>query len=248
MIKIKGKEEVKKQILLLLIENKNAVTVSTIAAKISMSGKTVRNYLKILQEELMLKDIILVLKPNLGVYLDISDEERSFLQKDMHLKDKKEEEFSPQYRQSYILRTLLKNKYTYTLQLLAEDLYCSKSTIVNDLTCIEKWLENRGLHLKRKQNQGLWIEGNENDYRRAMMDLFSESHGNNDANLENESDKLDYRVDFVNYKKIRQMFPRIDLFKIQEIIIASRRKTSILFYRSSLYKFNYPYSYCNRKS
>lgn len=229
MIKIKGKEEVKKQILLLLIENRNPVTVSTLAEKISMSGKTVRNYLKILKEELKLKDIRLVLKPNLGVYLDILEEERSCLQKDMHLKDKKEEEFSPKYRHSYILRTLLKNKYTYTLQLLAEDLYCSKSTIVNDLTCIEKWLEERGLHLRRKQNQGLWIEGNENDYRRAMMDLFSESHGNKDANLENESDKLDYRVDFDNYKKIRQMFPYIDLFKIQEIIVQSEEKLKYCF-------------------
>jgi len=228
-MKIKGKEEVKKQILLLLIENKNAVTVSILAEKISMSGKTVRNYLKILQEELKLKGIILVLKPNLGVYLDISDEERSFLQKDMHFVDKSEEEFSPQYRQSYILRTLLKNKYTYTLQLLAEDLYCSKSTIVNDLTYTDKWLKNRGLHLKRKQNQGLWIEGNENDYRRAMMDLFSESNGNSDANLENEVDKLDYRVDFVNYKKIRQLFPRIDLFKIQEIIKEAEEKLQYYF-------------------
>jgi activator of the mannose operon, transcriptional antiterminator len=229
VIKIKGKEEVKKQILLLLIENKNAATVSALAEKISMSGKTVRNYLKILQEELKLKDIILVLKPNLGVYLDISDEERSFLQKDMHFKNKKEEEFSPKYRHNYILRTLLKNKYTYTLQLLAEDLYCSKSTIVKDLTFIERWVEERGLHLRRKQNQGLWIEGNENDYRRAMMDLFSESNGNNDANLENETDKLDYRVDFVNYKKIRQIFPRIDLFKIQEIIKQAEEKLQYYF-------------------
>ena len=229
MIKIKGKEEVKKQILLLLLENENAVTVSTLAAKISMSGKTVRNYLKILQEELELKDIKLVLKPNLGVYLEISDEERSFMQKDMHLKDKMEEQFSPQYRHSYILRTLLKNKYTYTLQLLAEDLYCSKTTIVNDLTYIEEWLEKRGLQLRRKQNQGLWIEGNEHDYRRAMMDLFSESHGNKDANLENESEKLDYRVDFVNYKKIRQLFPHIDLFKIQEIIKEAEEKLQYYF-------------------
>lgn len=229
MIKIKGKEEVKNEILLLLIENENAVTVSTIAAKISMSGKTVRNYLKILQEELELQDIRLVLKPNLGVYLDISDEERNLLQKDMHLRNKKEEEFSPQYRHSYILRTLLKNKYTYTLQLLAEDLYCSKSTIVNDLTFIEKWLEEKGLHLRRKQNQGLWIEGYENDYRRAMMDLFSESHGNKDANLENESGKLDYRIDIINYKKIRQLFPHIDLLKIQEIIVQAEEKLQYYF-------------------
>jgi activator of the mannose operon (transcriptional antiterminator) len=224
VIKIKGKKDAKKQILLLLIENKNPVTVSTLAEEISMSGKTVRNYLKILQEELKLKYIKLVLKPNLGVFLDILDEERSFLKKDMHLKDNREEEFSPQYRQSYILRTLLKNKDTYTLQLFAEDLYCSKSTIVNDLSNSEKWLEKRGLHLRRKQNQGLWVEGSENDYRRAMMDLFSESHGNKDANLENEAEKLDYRVDFVNYKKIRQLFPHIDLFKIQEIIKEAEEK------------------------
>ena len=244
MIKIKGKEDVKNEILLLLIENKNAVTVSTLASKISMSGKTVRNYLKILQVELLLKDVKLVLKPNLGVYLDISNEERSFLHNDMHIKNKKEEEFSPEYRHSYILRTLLKNKYTYTLQLLAEDLYCSKSTIVNDLTFIEKWLEERGLHLKRKQNQGLWIEGNENDYRRAMMDLFSESHGNKDANLENESGKLDYRIDFINYKKIRQYFLILIYLKYKRLLYSQKKNYQYYFTDQAFINLNYSYSYC----
>jgi transcriptional antiterminator/mannitol/fructose-specific phosphotransferase system IIA component (Ntr-type) len=228
-MKIKGKEDVKKQILLLLAQNKEPVTVANLAEKISMSGKSVRNYLKILKEELKDNDMSLVIKPNLGVYLDVSDEEKTLLRNDIMLKDVSEEEFSPQYRQSYILRTLLKSKYTYTLQLLAEDLYCSKSTIVNDLTYTQNWLEERGLHLRRKQNQGLWIEGNENEYRRAMMDLFSESKINKNVTLENESDKLDYRVDVINYKKIRLMFPRIDLYKIQEIIVQAEEKLQYYF-------------------
>jgi transcriptional antiterminator len=229
VIKIKGKENVKKQIFLVLIKNKKPITVSMLAKEISMSGKTVRNYLKILQSELDEKEIKLIIKPNVGVYLDVTEEERKLLNMGIHISSNEEEKYSPEHRRSYILKTLLKNKYSYTLQLFAEDLYCSKTTIINDLVYIQSWLEKRGLQLKRKQNQGLWVEGNEKNYRRAMMDLFLEINGNEEIEVEQELDQLDYRIDFINYKKVKELFPFVDLFKIQEIIQQAEKKLGYYF-------------------
>lgn len=229
MIKIKDKENVKKQIFLGLIKSKGPITVSMLAKEISMSGKSIRNYLKILQNELAEKGVNLIIKPNVGVYLDVSEEDKKTLSMDIPISNNEDEKYSPQYRRNYILKTLLKNKYTYTLQLFAEDLYCSKGTIFNDLVFVQCWLEKRGLQLKRKQHQGLWIEGNEKKYRRAMMDLFLKISENNDTNVENELDKLDYRIDFINYKKIKQLFRFIDLFKIQSIIQQAEQELEYYF-------------------
>ncbi len=229
MIKIGNREGIKNQILSILISKKGPTIISEIARDISMSGKTVRNYLKELQDELSQRGIELIKKPNVGVYLDVTDDKRKVLREDLTDYDKGIQNHSPEYRQSYILKTLFKNKYTYTIQLFADDLYCSKSTIVNDLTYVQKWIEDRGLILKRKQNQGLWIEGNERDYRRAMMDLFFEIKENKLQRDEDEVENLDYRIDFINYKKIKQLFPRINLFSIQNIIQQAEEKLGYFF-------------------
>ncbi|MFZ5968381.1 MAG: BglG family transcription antiterminator [Bacillota bacterium] len=221
---MRDKEDVKKKIFSILLDCKHPVTVSELAKEVSLSGKTVRNYLKELQKELQEENIKLVIKPNVGILLDVSEEEKKLLYLGIQIKDDEFSDYTPEYRRQYILNTLLKNKYTYTIQLLADDLFCSKSTIVNDLVEIQKWLERRGLTLQRKQNQGLWIEGNEKNYRRAMMDVFLETNGENIETFENVLDQLDYRIDLINFKKIKQLFPRIDLLKIQEVIQQAEQK------------------------
>ncbi|AOT68880.1 BglG family transcription antiterminator [Geosporobacter ferrireducens] len=228
-MKIRAKEDIKKKIFFILLDRKHPITVAALADEICMSEKTIRNYLKILQKELQDEGVTLRMKPSLGVLLDISEEERDLLQIGIYVNRDVFQDYTPEYRHHYILNTLLKNKHTYTIQLLADDLFCSKSTIVNDLFEIEKWLDRRGLQLKRKQNQGLWIEGHEKNYRRAMMDLFVETNGNQNTELDLVLEKLDYRIDLLNFKKIKQLFPRIDLFKIQDVIQQAEQKLGYYF-------------------
>lgn len=230
MLKISSKEEIKEKLLLTLLESTTPITVSDLTKETSKSEKTIRKYLGELEEELLSKGISLNKKPNVGVYVELNEKEREFL-KDTLVKNKKsiDKEYSSEYRQKYILKTLFKNRYSYTIQLLAEDLYCSKSTIVNDLAHVEKWLENKGIKLIRRPNQGLWIEGSEESLREAMIDLFHEITYENEDELNEEIEDLDYRVDFNNFKKIKELFPRIDLFKIQNIIQESEEKLKYYF-------------------
>ncbi|MFD3155906.1 BglG family transcription antiterminator [Haloimpatiens sp. FM7330] len=229
MINISSKELVKKKILDILLEKEEPVTVSEFAKLFSKSGRTIRNYLNEIESILNEKGIKLIKKPNVGIKLEVNEEEKAKLKREITDKEKNTEMYSSEYRRKYILKTLFKNKYTYTIQLLAEDLYCSKGTIVNDLVYVQEWLENRGLSLKRKPNQGLWIEGNEQIYRRAMMDLFHEIERNDNIHLEKEAEKLDYRIDFINYKKIKDLFPRIDIYKIQLVVQEAEKKLGYYF-------------------
>ncbi|MCY6369883.1 BglG family transcription antiterminator [Clostridium ganghwense] len=226
-----NKERIKNQIELILLESKEPITVSKIAQYVSVSTKTIRNYLKEMEKKWVENGIQFIKKPNVGVYLKITEQERAELKRKLNNDKDKKIDYSPRYRREYILKTLFKNRYTYTIQLLAEDLYCSKSTIVNDLVYVQKWIENHGLSLKRKQNQGLWIEGNEKTYRRAMMDLFYEikEEQNSKSIGEDEVEKLDYRIDFVNYKKLKHLFPRTNLYKIQYIVQQAEDKLGYYF-------------------
>lgn len=223
-----SKENVKRKIALILIQKNGPVTIKNISLQVQISEKTIRNYLDELEQDFKGNGVEFVRKPNVGVYLKIDDDQREEYKRNLNVYDYNQ--CSPGYRQQYILKTLFKNKYTYTIQLLADDLYCSKGTIINELISVQKWLEKHGLRLRRKQNQGLWIEGSEKAYRDAMMSLFSQLKENGEEVINNdEVEKLDYRIDYINYKKIKQLFPRLKLNIIQTIIQESEQKLGYYF-------------------
>jgi transcriptional antiterminator len=224
VMKITSKKGNKQKILEILLESKNPLTVSDLTKIIGKSGRTIRNYLNQLQEDLSDKGILLVKKPNVGVYLDLDENSKKMLMNELFSDNANYNNYSKEYRRNYILRTLFENKFSYSIRLFADELYCSTGTIANDLTSIQKWIESRGLTLVRKQNQGLWIEGSEKDYRCAMMDLVQEKGLiNMNKDLE-EIENLDYRIDFINYKKIKHLIPNIDFLKIQSAIQKAESK------------------------
>lgn len=224
-----SKNKKKKQTMLMLIENDTPITVSEISSKLNVSEKTVRNYLEEVKDDFNRLGTELIKKPNVGIYLNIDKEQKIVLKEKLNIAI--DNIYSSEYRQKYILKILFKNRYTYTIQLFADDLYCSKNTILADLVYVQKWLENHDLQLMRKQNQGLWIEGNEDTFRHAMMSLFSEINEeskNNDINI-TETEELDYRLDHINYNKIKQFFPKLNFYKIQNIIQESEKKLGYYF-------------------
>lgn len=222
-----SKDKNKKQIMLMLIENDEPITISKISSKLDVSPKTVRNYLDEIQINFRNFNIELIKKPNVGIFLNANKKEKSLLKEKLDLVV--DNIYSSKYRQMYILKTLFKNRYTYTIQLFADDLYCSKNTILADLVYVERWLKSHSLHLIRKRNQGLWIEGNENIFRDAMMSLFHEINDENDTTNTTKTEKLDYRLDHINYNKIKKFFPALNFYTIQNIIQESEEKLGYYF-------------------
>jgi transcriptional antiterminator len=234
VVKISAKETIKKRLLSELITRCSVITVTELAQLVEKTGRTVRSYLDELEAEYKEYGFEIVRKTNVGVYVKIDEENRNRLLNS--LKENKAggvaaESFSSKYRQVYILKTLFEDKYSYTIQTFASELYCSKSTIVNELTYVQKWLEDHKLTLRRRQNQGLWIEGNEKDYRNALKDLLDELQEKEDTcgNLDEGFEELDYRIDLVNYTKVKSMFPKIDFYYIQRVLQEAEKELGFYF-------------------
>lgn len=217
MITIKNKELLKKKMALYLLETEEAVTVSELANRIEVSNRTARSYLNELEGELKQLGMNLVKKPHVGVYIDVDNDMRIEFKSKWLERDSQTEKYTSAYRRKYILKTLFENKWSYTAKLFAEELYCSQASIAKDLSYIESWLGNRELILHKRQNQGLWIEGEEKAYRRAMIDLFHEMKNENVSDLE-EIESLDYRISDENFQRMKSFFPKVDFWKIQEAI------------------------------
>lgn len=220
------------RLMLMLIDENEPITIREISDSLNVSQKTVRNYLDDAEDNFNKFGVRLIRKPNVGNFIDLDSSERPSIRKLINNDESnKIYEYSSIYRQKYILETLFRNRYTYTIQLFADDLYCSKNTIVNDLIYVEEWLGNYNIILKRKQNQGLWIEGSEKSIRSAMMSLFLKSSEKNKDSEENykEINNIDYRIDYVNYKRLKKFFPKLDVVKVQTIIQNSENKLGCSF-------------------
>ena len=96
-----AKENKKKQIMLMLIENYEPITVSTISSKLNVSPKTIRNYLQELEMDFHDLNIELVKKPSIGIYLNIDKEQRILLKEKLNIV--LDNIYSSTYRQKYIL-------------------------------------------------------------------------------------------------------------------------------------------------
>jgi len=234
VIKISTKESVKKKLLSELLGRRESVTVTELSKIIEKTGRTIRSYLGEIQEEYAEFGLEVIRKPNLGIYLNIDDKNRAKLInliQEEKSGSNKIENFSSKYRQVYILKTLFEDKFSYTIQMFADELYCGKSTIVKELIYVQNWLGDCKLTLRRRQNQGLRIEGNEKDYRTALMDFINKIQGQEEdvVNLYENIEELDYRIDVVNYSKIKRMFPNIDLYSVQHIIQEAEKELGFYF-------------------
>lgn len=224
----------KKMLLSELLNRKTPVIVTELARLINKTGRTVRSYLEEIENEYRQYNIELIRKSNVGVYLKISDSDRARLKasiQETSSKNTEEEGLYSRFRQMYIIKTLLEDQFAYTIQLFADELYCSKGTIVNDLIYVQDWLDKYNLILKKKQNKGLWIEGTEKDYRRALKGMLDEVDKNETENNISDEDieKLDYRIDLINYKKLKKMFAQTDFYFIQDIIQQAEKELGFYF-------------------
>ncbi|NTW71366.1 MAG: PRD domain-containing protein [Eubacteriaceae bacterium] len=216
---LESHKELNLEILSMLIECKEPLTAEDIAGKTGKSSRTIRTYLKEIAEILQEDGIALVRKPNVGIYLLAEENERKCLKDKYIRRVNKCEVYDSKYRKDYILEILLVNKFKYTMQMFADDLYCCKSTIANDFEAVDEWLTKHKLKLVRKKNRGFWIEGTEIEFRSAIMAYLTETDKTDipesDLNLED----VDFRLSITNFNKLREFFPDIDLMAVQNLIL-----------------------------
>jgi transcriptional antiterminator/mannitol/fructose-specific phosphotransferase system IIA component (Ntr-type) len=220
------------EIVNILLNTAEPITINQIAKKLSVSNRTVRNDLKEIEAYFESNNFgRIVKKPRIGIWLEANQEKRLLIRNSINKSKGYIHPFSSEDRQLYIIKRLLLSDSSITTQLLADEIYVSRVTVYKDLEEVEKWLKKYNLRLKRRQNYGIEVVGNENDWRKAAADLLILLKNDEEIKslLSNENDiQTDQRMGYKDYLYVKELFPDIEIRKIEEILSEAENKMDVL--------------------
>ena len=169
-----------KSILQFLIKHRERyVTSKELAEYLSCSDRTVRSYLKSIDQTLNLQGVSLVSKQGQGYRLFFESQEacQTFrliyeLGDDYNTKSSMSQSDD---RLAFILNKLLFEQVPVLFDDLVEELYVSRSTLSNDFKKIRQMLAEYNLTIESRANKGVYVSGEERDKRRFIMSYFLEN-------------------------------------------------------------------------
>ncbi|EJE7235979.1 BglG family transcription antiterminator [Clostridium botulinum] len=160
-------------ILQMIVNNEKPITIKEISKKVNKSPRTVRYDLDKIDDYLAeIEFPKLERKSNLGISLDLKDEEIKKLFKIIGKINNYDYVLSQKERVFYIIYELLNKSEFVTINMLSDRMMVSRSTIINDLIEVKKWLSENKITLESSKGQGIKILGRERDLRRAAVKLF----------------------------------------------------------------------------
>lgn len=153
-----------------LMLTKEPVSIKTMAQELAVSERTIRRDLKEVKAVLKSYELLLI-GDNQGLSIQGTESQKQKFK--WQLLDLSYNEYSPEERQQFIIKELIKNNDVIKLISLANDLGVTVSTISNDLTKIEHSLPE-ALEIARKKGQGVSLIGPEFEKRQLMSELFGQ--------------------------------------------------------------------------
>ena len=153
--------------ILKIIEQSNITTAQSIADKLGVSTKTVRNEIKELNK--LLKGYALIDNKQ-GKYILYVIDQTNFYKVIQDLRIQDDFFNSQQNRMSYIFYKLMNSNEPYLTDDLAEEMNIGRTTFVGDLKKLRSKIENYGLQIVGKTSKGLFLEGNEIDIRMCLLE------------------------------------------------------------------------------
>ncbi len=163
-----------RDILLLLMQEKEPLTKQEIAARIGVSKRTVQREFEYIEQAISEYGLFLVQKKGSGITISGSEENKDQVLKELAGvrvvgPDDKEE------RRKKILFVLLKDRTPKKLFYFGNMLGVSEVTAASDLDAIKPWLDRYDLKLVKKPGYGVTIDGEEEDFRRAMRRFIADN-------------------------------------------------------------------------
>jgi lichenan operon transcriptional antiterminator len=164
-----------------MLSDGDYLTAEVLAQALRVSSKTVRNQIKILNEELKEYDAQVESKHGTGYRLLIQNPDRVKELEDLMWKQEIEQTAIPnssEERVRFLIEYLLGAEDYVKLDDLSELLFISKKTLTGNLKEVEEILKTYHLSLSRKPNYGIRLEGKEfnrrlciagNQSRRALI-------------------------------------------------------------------------------
>lgn len=163
-----------KQILNVLLQENQTMSVKVLADKVGVSKRTVQRELEYINGSLKTYEISFMSKTGVGVWLEGSEEEKKRLLSDITKGDSYDVSNKEERRKRLVLE-ILKDKGLKKLFYYSSKFKVSEATVSGDLEVVEEWLNRYGLQVVRKPGSGVAIEGSEGSYRRAIRAFIDEN-------------------------------------------------------------------------
>lgn len=216
-----------------LLDQNKKVTIKNIANNFNVSSRTIRYDLDIVEDWLAEKNIVLVRKSRVGVWIEEIEEARALL-----VTDSKEKNyvmncvFTMEERVNIILNLLFQSNEYLSTGFIAEKLGVSRSTIFKDLFEVECWLECRDIKIDKKPNKGIRLNASEENLRKGFLDYINSNFDKNkilDFLKQNQSSKYKSKFEFLIDNEIKGIFSEVDFLGIEEVIYSFEKKLEIKF-------------------
>ncbi|AGB18565.1 BglG family transcription antiterminator [Thermoanaerobacterium thermosaccharolyticum] len=210
----------------LLLEETNYKTIKSFADLLNASNKTIQKDLRVIEKYLNKFNIILDRKRGTGIMIVNAKNAKWLLLNDLERQERRHENISIKERRIEIIKNLLISSHMSTsIQKLSDMYYVSKTSIVNDLNYIEKWISQFNLKLE-KNKKGTRIVGTENDIRRAIESLLIEYSKEVDKDWTIE--ELTARIDASTLNALLEIFEKDKIIYVNELLVKLEKKYNCL--------------------
>lgn len=205
-----------KELLELLIEEKSEYVSSIkLAESLSLSDRTIRNYVKYLRDVLEDNGGQIFSKTGFGYKLDVVNENlfNLFLEKNLQKEQILSSEFieDSNQRRQYLINLLLIEERTVNIEELSEKLYISESQLYREFLEIKKIIKQEGLVVEKRSN-GYKVVGDERTKRHVIMKYFFSN---------------DFDLNLFDYKYLKMFNIPISFEDLTIIVLDECRESSI---------------------
>lgn len=173
MISIKLTQR-QREIIELLIKEDRFFTVSEIGKKMNVSNRTVSREIRDLDSYLDYFSCSIDSRSGKGIRFVGSEQSRGLLLENIK-KSGEIKNYTQNQRIVYILTELLNASEPLKINNFTTELNVTEGTISHDLDKVSERLEKYGCKLVRKPGVGFYVDANESDKRRAIVDLIYEN-------------------------------------------------------------------------
>lgn len=161
------------KIIQILLNTGDYISASSMSDQLNVSRRTVLREIGDIEKWLNAHDVQLKKLTGKGMCLEGSETQMITL-KGLLETEVVDVIYSPSDRQRKIMLELLNATEPKKIYYFSSSLKVSEATISYDLDKIEKWLASWQLALLRKPGYGVVVEGQESNFRKAIMQLFND--------------------------------------------------------------------------
>jgi len=166
-----------RSIIYALLSADGRMTLKKLANQTGLTSRIVRYNLDTVKAWFRYEGVTLASRPGYGIEIDASRQKRKQLLQVISKSDVGDLILTRGQRQRATLFELLTADEPVTYQDLAANEGISRSTIVNDVSDMQRWLDPYELILRRTQNRGAFITGKEISRRYALLNLIRDELG-----------------------------------------------------------------------